>query len=249
MSNKSSDKSPNFSLHALTHLEQAEGLVLATLDPGADGLGVKTLSEVLASGELTHTHARSVLIKDNSITHKLFRRPLEVIAGPATVGQVQRRLALIITRRQHLDEVRLTAARVPARALAVLGGAGDLAVERPDGGHVAVELAAAVHGHLEAEEEDLVGAAEALVGYVLGAGEAAALVARLAGPDGELLVGADEAGLEDLGLGGAAGAGAVQEREGVAPGAVSKVSSLECLDIYLKTLSTYVSKTPEPSPP
>lgn len=120
------------------------------------------------------------------------------------------RLALVITGSQDLDEVGLAAAAGPAGAGAVLRSAGDLAIERPDGGHVAVEAAVAVHGHLEAEEEDLVGAGEALVGDLRGAGEAARLIARLAAPDGELLVAGDETGLEDLGLGATASAVGIQ---------------------------------------
>jgi hypothetical protein len=74
-------------------------------------------------------------------------------------------------------------------------------------------------GHLEAEEEDLVGAGEALVGDVLGTGETAGLIAALTGPDGELLVALDEARLEDLGVLAATVAVGVQVREGVAPDA------------------------------
>ena len=131
------------------------------------------------------------------------------------------RLALVVTRSENLDEVGLTTASAPAGAFAVLAGAGDLAVESPDGGHVAVETSVTVEGHLEAEEEDLVGAGEALVGDVLGTGETASLVAGLAGPDGELLVTLDDAGLEDLGLGAAAGTFGVQVRERAALSAVS----------------------------
>jgi hypothetical protein len=205
----------------LTHLEQREDLVLATLDPRVDGLGVETLREVSAGWQLTNAHAGSLLVEDNSVADELVGGTFEVVAGTAAVGKVEGRLALVVTGGENLDEVGLTAASAPAGALAVLASTRDLAVEGPDGGHVGVETSGTVEGHLEAEEEDLVGAGEALVGDVLGTGETASLVARLAGPDGELLVALEEAGLEDLGLGAAAGTLGVQVREGVAPGAVS----------------------------
>lgn len=214
---KSNASAKDFPL--LTHLEEREELVLAALNPGVDRGGVETFREVGTGRELTDAHAGSGLVEDNSVTDEAVSGTLEVVAGAATVGQVKSRLALIITRSKNLDEIRLATAGSPARAVAVLSSAGDLAVQGPDGGHVAVEAAVAVHGHFEAEEEDLVSAGETLVGDVLGTGESAGLVAGLAAPDGEFFVALDEAGLEDLGLGAATGAVSVQVGKGVAPGA------------------------------
>lgn len=194
----------------LTHLEQREEILLTALDPGVDGVGVEALGKVGAGGELTNAHASRLLVEDNGVADELVGGTLEVVAGTAAVGEVKGGLALIVTGSKDLDEVGFATAGCPARTLAVLSGAGDLAVEGPDGRHVAVEFAVAVHWHLEAEEEDLVGASETLVGNVLGASETAGLVTGLVAPDGEFLVAGDHAGLEDLGLSATTGALGVQ---------------------------------------
>lgn len=75
---------------------------------------------------------------------------------------MERRLGLGITRGENFEDVELSAAGLPAAAASVLLSAGDAAVETPDGGHVAIEAAVAVEGHLEVEEKDLVGVAPAL---------------------------------------------------------------------------------------
>lgn len=67
-------------IKALTHLEKREDLVLATLDPRVDSLGVKTLGEVSAGGQLTHAHAGSLLVEDNSVANELVGGTLEVVA-------------------------------------------------------------------------------------------------------------------------------------------------------------------------
>lgn len=71
-------------------------------------------------------------------------------------------LALCVARGENLVDVGLATAGGPAAAVAVLHCAGDTGVEGPESGHVAVEAAVAVEGHVEVEEEDFVGAAEAL---------------------------------------------------------------------------------------
>ncbi|KAI6761279.1 hypothetical protein HG531_001832 [Fusarium graminearum] len=87
---------------------------------------------------------------------------LEVVGASSAVVHVKSALALVIARSEDFVNVDLTTAGLPAAALAVLAGAGNTAVEGPEGGHVAVEAGVAVERHLELEEEDLVGTGEAL---------------------------------------------------------------------------------------
>ncbi|KFX91561.1 hypothetical protein V490_05835, partial [Pseudogymnoascus sp. VKM F-3557] len=159
-------------------------------------------------------------VEDNSHLDSSAGRASEVIRASTGGVGVQGRLAAVITRHQDLSDIELSASRSPARArlLAVLEGTWDLSVQHPDGGHVGVESRGGVLGHTELEEEDLVCAVEAVVGYGAGTSVAAAVAsdALLVGEDGEFLVAADEGVSEDGGGGGAAGALGVEVGQGVA---------------------------------
>lgn len=153
-------------------------------------------------------------MEDGSDLDVLVDGAVKVVGGAGAVGEMERALALCAAGGEDLVNVDLAAARVPAGAGVVLGCPGDARVQEPEGGHVAVEAAVAVEGHLEVEEEDLVGAGKALVGDVFCAGEAAGLVTLFAREDGEFLVGGDLGVGEDLGGGGAAVALGVEVGEG-----------------------------------
>lgn len=135
-------------------------------------------------------------------------------------------LSLIITRVQHLKDIELAAPALPAAAPAVLARQRDLGVQQPQRGDVGLLAGGAlVVGHLELEEEDLVGAGESGVADGAGLHVAAvrAIAALLVGEDGELLARGDGGVGEGL-RGGGAGeprAGEVRERvaEGRRPGA------------------------------
>lgn len=137
-------------------------------------------------------------MEDGGDLDVLVDRTVKVVGRSGAVGQVEGALALGIARGEDLVDIGFTTARLPAGASIILGCARDASIEGPDGGHVAVEGSIAVKWHLEVEEEDLVGSAEAFVGDVLGAGEAAGAVALFSREDSELLVGGDLLVGEDL---------------------------------------------------
>ncbi|KFZ11200.1 hypothetical protein V502_07683 [Pseudogymnoascus sp. VKM F-4520 (FW-2644)] len=169
-------------------------------------------------------------IEDNRQLERATRRARKVIRATTRRVGVEGRLAPIIPRDEHFCDIKLSASASPARArrLAVLKGARDLSIQQPHGGHVGVEARGGVGGHAEFEEEDLVCAVEAVVGYGSRARVAAA-VARDAlgvGEDGEFLVAGDEGVGEDGGGGGAAGALGVEVGEGVAEDVVEDAGAV-----------------------
>lgn len=74
--------------------------------------------------------------------------------------------------REHLEEIHFTTSSVPAGAgelavatspFSILSGTGDLGIQGPNGGHIAIEARAVlVLGHAEFEEEDLFGSAKSV---------------------------------------------------------------------------------------
>lgn len=159
-------------------------------------------------------------MEDSGDLDVLVDRTVKVVGRSGAVGQVEGALALGIARSEDLVDVGFATARLPAGASVILGRAGDAAIESPEGRHIAVEGSIAVKWHLEVEEKDLVGSAEAFVGDVLGAGEAARAVAFFSRENSELLVGGDQSVGEDLWRRCAAITLGVEVREGGAPGAV-----------------------------
>lgn len=137
-------------------------------------------------------------MEDGGDLDVLVDRTVKVVGRSGAVGQVEGALALGIARGEDLVDIGFATARLPAGASIILGCARDAGIEGPDGGHVAVEGSIAVKWHLEVEEKDLVGSAEAFVGDVLGAGEAAGAVALFSREDSKLLVGGDLLVGEDL---------------------------------------------------
>jgi hypothetical protein len=204
----------------LSKLEQAASNLLTETalagNPRSNSLVIQTLGKVDIVREDLDGHAARILVKDDGSLDKLVDGAGKVVGAAAAVGQVQSALALGVALGEDFKHVKL-AALGPAAAGVVLGGTGDLAVEGPDGGHVAVEAAVAVEGHLEVEEEDFVAAGEALVGNVRNARVAARLVALFAAKDGKFLVGWDEDALQGLGVGRAAVTIGIEVRDGVAP--------------------------------
>lgn len=167
-------------------------------------------------------------MENSSHLDKLVHRSFKVIRASCTIGHVEGSLALGLSGGENLKDVYFATARLPAGAFVVLRGAGNAAVQRPDGRHVGsqtgteafgvgIGAALAVEGHLELEEEYFVGAAEALVCDVRGTREAALCAAFFAGEDGEFFVGGDEDVLEGLGRSRSAIAVGVEVGEGVAP--------------------------------
>lgn len=218
--------------HSARQLEQAaqlERLVIRRpAQPRQHSLVIQALCKVHIVRQLLNRYTGALLMENGSHLDVLVRRPLEVIRAARAVGHVEGALALGVPGGQDLEDVELAAAGAPARASLVLGSAGDGGVEGPDGGHIGVRAAGGpgpragraarpVRGHLELEEEDLVGAAEALVRDRGDAREAAAGVALFRREDGEFRVGGDQDVFEDFRGRGAAGAGGVEVREGKAP--------------------------------
>lgn len=133
-------------------------------------------------------------------------------------------LGLGVTLGQDLEKIGLTATIAvgvggPARAVTVLLGTGDLAVQEPDGGHVRVgTLGRAGEGHGELEQEDLVSTTEALVGDGVGAVVSAVSIVGGTldiGEDGVLDVVANKDVVEDGGGLGTSGTVGAQVGEGV----------------------------------
>lgn len=134
---------------------------------------------------------------------------------------VPRRLALCVSRVQHLENVELATSRRPARAVAVLLRAWDLSVEHPCRGHVRVESRLAGQGHLELGEEQLRRTPKAVIGHGSGAEVVAAGFvfggALLVRHDDEFLIVADECVGEGDGPRGAGGGVSISVGERVAP--------------------------------
>ena len=102
-----------------------------------------------------------VALHDGSCLHGLVDRAVEVVGAATLVVAVESGLHALVTGSEDLEDVELTAAGGPARALGVtvLESAGNLSVEHPDGGHVCVRAACStIHGHFKFKHEDLLGA-------------------------------------------------------------------------------------------
>lgn len=109
-------------------------------------------------------------LEDDGDLHGAVGGAVEVVRVAGAGREVERRLGLGVTRAQDLDDVGLTTAALlrarvvalPARAAAVLAGAGDSSVKEPVRGHVLAVARLGAHGHLELSEEDLVRTGETL---------------------------------------------------------------------------------------
>ena len=160
-----------------SHLEQAANLQLRLIcrpaQPRQNGLVIQTLGKVHIIRNPLDRNTSRVLMENSSHLDKLVHRSFKVIRASCTIGHVEGSLALGLSRGENLKDVYFATARLPAGAFVVLRGAGNAAVQRPDGRHVGsqtgteafgvgIGAALAVEGHLEVEEEDLVGTSEAL---------------------------------------------------------------------------------------
>jgi hypothetical protein len=169
-----------------------------------DGLGVHGATELGAVVEDLDVDV--VVLHDQDGLDGVVARAVEVVAAATLVVAVESRLHALVTGSKNLEDVELAAAGGPARALGVtvLESAGDLSVEHPDGGHVdgVVDVGAglAIVGHLELEEEGLLGTTETVVSDSARTSVATAVtLALLVGHDNNLVGRANLAVLEDLG--------------------------------------------------
>jgi hypothetical protein len=169
-----------------------------------DGLGVHGATELGVVVEDLDVDV--VVLHDQDGLDGVVARAVEVVAAATLVVAVEGRLHALVTGSENLEDVEFATARGPARALGVtvLESAGDLSVEHPDGGHVdgVVDVGAglAIVGHLELEEEGLLGTAETVVSDSARTSVAAAItLALLVGHDDDLVGGANLAVLKDLG--------------------------------------------------
>jgi hypothetical protein len=180
---------------------------------------VEEVGETVGAAEAGHIHGAAelgvvvedldvdvVALHDRGGLHGLVDGAVEVVAAATLVVAVEGGLHALVTRSEDLEDVELTAASGPARALgvAVLESAGNLSVEHPNGGHVdgVVDVLGglAVIGHLELEEEGLLGAGETVVSDSTRASVATAVtLALLVGHDDDLVRGSELAVLENLG--------------------------------------------------
>lgn len=190
-----------------------------------DGSGVHGRAELVAV--VKNLDVDVVVHHDHGGLDGVVAGAVEVVGRTALVVAVQGGLHALVAGGQDFEDVELAAARGPARALrvAVLEGTGDLRVQHPDGGHVdrvvLADALLAVVGHLEFEEEGLVGAGEAVVRDGAGTAVAARVaLAFLVGHDDDLVLGRELAVIENLGGGAAALAVGAGVREGVAEGVV-----------------------------
>lgn len=179
---------------------------------------VEEVGETVGAAEAGHVHGAAelgVVVKDLDVDvvalhdrgglHGLVDRAVEVVAAATLVVAVESGLHALVTGSEDLEDVELTTASGPAGALsvAVLEGAGNLSVEHPDGGHVdgVVDVLGglAVIGHLELEEEGLLGAGETVVSDSTRASVATAVtLALLVGHDDDLVRGSELAVLKNL---------------------------------------------------
>lgn len=114
---------------------------------------------------------------------------LDVVRVADGVGVVEGGLALGVTGGQNLDDVELAATGLPARAVVVLAGTGDLAVQHPGGGLVLVEARLAVVRHGNLEGENFIRTLEALVSdssWAVVTASGILVRARLVGEDSNL---------------------------------------------------------------
>jgi hypothetical protein len=146
-----------------------------------------------------------VVLHDHGGLDGAVDRAVEVVAAATLVVAVKGRLHALVTRSEDLEDIEFATASGPARAIsaAVLESAGDLSVEHPDSGHVngVVDVLGSltVIGHLELEEEGLLGTGETVVGNSTRTGVATAVaLALLVGHDDDLVGGTNLAVLKNL---------------------------------------------------
>ncbi|KFY68359.1 hypothetical protein V496_01129 [Pseudogymnoascus sp. VKM F-4515 (FW-2607)] len=213
--------------------ERAQLVPRHRAEEGGDLLSAQAGGEGGVVAQLLDVCGSVGAVEDDSQLHGAAGRASEVVGASTRGVGVEGRLAALITGHQDLGDIELSASGGPARAagLTVLEGTWDLGVQHPDGGHVGVEAGGGVLGHAELEEEDLVGAVEAVVGDGAGADVAAAVAldALVVGEDGELLVAADKGVGEDGGGGGATGALGVEVGEGVTEDVVEDAGSVSAV--------------------
>lgn len=143
-----------------------------------DGVLVKSLAEVdvfAEDGDGDRASGR----EDNSGLNAIGVRTIEevgvsttTVATDGTLLGVEVGLQVVIGILENLEEIDFTTSSIPARAgklvvstslLSVLSCTGDLGVQGPDGGYVAVEVGAVlVLGHAKFEEENLVTTTESV---------------------------------------------------------------------------------------
>lgn len=116
--------------------------------------------------------------EDNSSLDALVVGTIKVVGASATTVATDSALLRVVVGldvgigiHKNLEEINFTTIR-PARAgqfavstsqFSVLSGTGDIGIQGPDGGHVAVEVRTVlVLGHAELEEEDLLKATESI---------------------------------------------------------------------------------------
>lgn len=184
--------------------EQADLVVAArggdggSREPALNLLAGETGREVDAAVEDLDRDLTGVAVENSRNLDRLAGGTVKVVGRATRDVGVEGGLALGVASSENLEDVKLTA-RGPARARVVLGGAGNLGVQEPEGRHVSVETGGTVHGHVELEEPDRVLALEAVVGNRARAVvPAAAVGALLVAVDGELLVGGEVYGVQDL---------------------------------------------------
>jgi len=173
-----------------------------------------------------------VALHDGSCLHGLVDRAVEVVGAATLVVAVESGLHALVTGSEDLEDVELTAAGGPARALGVtvLESAGNLSVEHPDGRHVdrVVDVGGglAVIRHLELEKEGLLSASETVVSNGTRASVATAVArALLVGHDNDLVRGSELTVLENLGRGAATLAVSTSVGKGVAERVVEDTGS------------------------
>lgn len=170
------------------------------LRPSRDQAGGQIL---VKGGRVVESHELDAgLVKDDGCLHGGGGGAGKVVVGPASLprGLVELGDELLGAGRDDFKQIQLAAPTGPAAAVRspVLGCAGHTGVQGPDGGHVRVYGARVVGRHGEFKEEDLGGAAEALVGRRARLVEAARRVAWLVAVDDEFRVGGDGGGGQHL---------------------------------------------------
>lgn len=128
--------------------------------------------------------------------HRLAGRTDKVVRVAAGRVAVDGALAARVAGVEDFKEVELAAARGPAGTVgrAILQRAWDLRIEHPDGRHIGVgATGGGVKGHLELEEEELLRAAETVVGDgAVARVTAACFGADCVGHDDDFRVGGDD---------------------------------------------------------
>lgn len=132
-------------------------------DEALNGVGSQGGGEVNRVIQNLDGGSRSRGLEDGSDLDVVGGGTVKVVGAAKGVEEVEGGLGLSVARRQDLEEIGLTAASLPAGAVTVLLSAGNLAVEEPDGGHIASSATGVTtQGHGELEEEDLVRTTESL---------------------------------------------------------------------------------------